>query len=57
MTSASIIPDVTSIPRPSSQTHSDDDHPVRLRMRLKPKGLDHGLGGRWVVAALAGSGR
>jgi hypothetical protein len=49
MTSASIIPDVTSIPRPSSQAHSDDDHPVRLRMRLKPKGSTTGWvdGGWW----------
>ena len=49
MTSASIIPDVTSIPRPSSQAHSDDDHPGRLRMRLKPKGPTTGWvdGGWW----------
>ena len=49
MTSAAIIPDATSIPHPSSQAHSNDDRPDRLRMRLKPKGPTTGWvdGGWW----------
>jgi uncharacterized protein DUF5994 len=46
MTSVSTIPDATSTPRPSAQTHSDDN-PDRLR--LKPKGPTTGWvdGGWW----------